>query len=328
MSDITIFKLNCLDEEDKYELNFFQQLLMSFNNILSFYKKENKDYPVSSQNYERIKHIFVNLKNKLNQMNKDERDVTMLNLQENKFDFMDIINQFNIVSKLIEIFLTNWFGNYEGKNFNELEEYFNKRFFGDNKDALQYKLLISSEILEILTIIYNLNPNYLNVIRKSLFYFFMLIGRDDKCTKFLTHILRNNKVLLISICPLKSYTIQVNVESAENTKNMNNINSFSSMIDYNENMRNKNSQANLKYVNIKKCFERIIEDYNNMDEDKLRTNFSSLSLFFYFMYVLLTFDDNKPFKHIYNDYFKNLGILKAGENNTLIPSYEKKSDII
>ena len=323
MSDITIFKLNCLDEEDKYELNFFQQLLMSFNNILSFYKKENKDYPVSSQNYERIKHIFVNLKNKLNQMNKDERDVTMLNLQENKFDFMDIINQFNIVSKLIEIFLTNWFGNYEGKNFNELEEYFNKRFFGDNKDALQYKLLISSEILEILTIIYNLNPNYLNVIRKSLFYFFMLIGRDDKCTKFLIHILRNNKVLLISICPLKSYTTQVNVESAENTKNMNNINSFSSMIDYNENMRNKNSQANLKYVNIKKCFERIIEDYNNMDEDKLRTNFSSLSLFFYFMYVLLTFDDNKPFKHIYNDYFKNLGILKAGENNTLIPSYEK-----
>jgi hypothetical protein len=100
MSDITIFKLNCLDEEDKYELNFFQQLLMSFNNILSFYKKENKDYPVSSQNYERIKHIFTNLKNKLNQLNKDERDVTMLNLQENKFDFMDIIKQFNIASKL------------------------------------------------------------------------------------------------------------------------------------------------------------------------------------------------------------------------------------
>ena len=255
MSDITIFKLNCLDEEDKYELNFFQQLLMSFNNILNFYKKENKDYPISTQNYERIKHIFVNLKNKLNQLNKDERDVSMLNLQENKFDFMDIIKQFNIASKLIEIFLTNWFGNYDGKNFIELEEYFNKRYFGDNKDTLKYKLLISNEILEILTLIYDLNPTYLKVIRKSLFYFFMLIGRDDKCTKFLIHILRNNKVLLISICPLNKYTTQVIKELDGNPKNMNVVNSFSSMIDNNENMRKKKSQTNSKYFNIKKCFE-------------------------------------------------------------------------
>ena len=322
MSDITVFKLNCLDEEDKYELNFFQQLLMSFNNILGFYKKENKDNPTSGQNYERIKHIFMNLKNKLIQLKKDERDVTNLNLQENKFDFLDIIKQFNIVSKLIEIFLTNWFGNYDGKSFNELEEYFNKRYFGDNKDIFKYKLLISKEILEILTIIYDLNPTYLKVIRENLFYFFMLVGRDDKCTKFLIHILRNNKVLLISICPLNNYYEQIKEEQAEDPKNKNVV-SFSSMIDNHENMRKKKSETNSKFFNIKKCFERMIKDYNNMDEDKLRTNFSSLSLFFNFMNILLTYDDNKPFKHIYNDYFKNLGILKAGENNTLIPSFEE-----
>lgn len=40
MSAITKFKLNCVDEEDKYELNFFEQILLN----------------IISHNYERIKH--------------------------------------------------------------------------------------------------------------------------------------------------------------------------------------------------------------------------------------------------------------------------------
>ncbi len=182
MSDITRFQFNCLDEEDKYELNFFEQLLLSFINILNYFKHENKTITILSQNYERIKHILLTLKSKLNQIQSHCRDVNKLNLQENKFDFVEIVGHFNIASKLIELFLTNWFRDYQGKSYKKLDEFIMKEYFQDNKDILKYKLLISREILDILTIIYDLNSTYLNVIEDSLLYFFMFVGRDDKCT--------------------------------------------------------------------------------------------------------------------------------------------------
>ena len=313
MSDITRFKLNCLDEEDKYELNFFEQLLWSFNGILKYFKNENKIISCVGQNYERIKHILINLRNKLNQFYKGDRDVTNLKLQENKFDFMEIIKQFNIVSKLIEIFLYNWFDNYHEMSYDTLESKL-KTYFTENKDILKYKLLISREILQILSIIYDLNPCYLNVIEDSLLYFFMFVGRDDKCTQFLIHIIKNNIFLLISVCPLKKEDAKVG-EEVEKEKKIYEINKS-------------------KYDNMKKCLERIINDYNNMDIDKiindynnmdidkLRINYSSLILFFNFMINLLTYDHNKPFLQFYDEYFKDLGLLKSIENDQLRPNYE------
>ena len=217
MSDITRFKLNCLDEEDKYELNFFEQLLWGFNDILKYFKNENRIVSGVAQNYERIKHILITLRNKLNQFYKGDRDVTNLKLQENKFDFMEIIKQFNIVSKLIEIFLYNWFENYHEMSYDTLESKL-KTYFAENKDILKYKLLISREILQILSIIYDLNPTYLNVIEDSLLYFFMFVGRDDKCTQFLIHIIKNNIFLLISVCPLKKEDAKVGEEFEKEKK--------------------------------------------------------------------------------------------------------------
>ena len=301
MSDITRFKLNCLDEEDKYELNFFEQLLWGFNDILKYFKNENRIVSGVAQNYERIKHILITLRNKLNQFYKGDRDVTNLKLQENKFDFMEIIKQFNIVSKLIEIFLYNWFENYHEMSYDTLESKL-KTYFAENKDILKYKLLISREILQILSIIYDLNPTYLNVIEDSLLYFFMFVGRDDKCTQFLIHIIKNNIFLLISVCPLKKEDAKVG-EEFEKEKKIYEINKS-------------------KYNNMKKCLERIINDYNNMDVDKLRINFSSLTLFFNFINNLLTYDHNKPFLQFYDEYFKDLGLLKSIENDQLRPNYE------
>ena len=218
MSDITRFKLNCLDEEGKYELNFFEQLLWSFNDILKYFKNEKWIISNIAQNYERIKHILITLRNKLNQFYKGDRDVTNLKLQENKFDFLEIIKQFNIVSKLIEIFFYNWLENYHEISYDQLESKL-KAYFTENKDILKYKLLISREIFQILSIIYDLNPSYLNVIEDSLLFFFMFVGRDDKCTQFLIHIIRNNIFLLISVCPLKKEDLKVNIRNWKGKKN-------------------------------------------------------------------------------------------------------------
>ena len=327
MSDITRFQFNCLDEEDKYELNFFEQLLLSFINILNYFKHENKTITILSQNYERIKHILLTLKSKLNQIQSHCRDVNKLNLQENKFDFVEIVGHFNIASKLIELFLTNWFRDYQGKSYKKLDEFIMKEYFQDNKDILKYKLLISREILDILTIIYDLNPCYLNVIEENLLCFFVFVGRDDKCTKFLNHILKNNKLLLISLCPLSKENIEIKEEAIENEQNINEINSITNISDNEEILKRKNDFKKLKFINLKKCLSRIVKDYNNMTKDQLRINFSSLVLFFNLMNNLLIFD-NKPFRHFYNDYFKDLGLLKPIEGGKLKPNFEKNPMLI
>ena len=91
IADITRFKLNCIDEEDKHEVNFFEQLLLGFNNILTYFSKENKYMNINGKNYEKIVHILTKFKNKLYNFQKDENNDTLLNLQENKFDFLEKI---------------------------------------------------------------------------------------------------------------------------------------------------------------------------------------------------------------------------------------------
>ena len=307
LSDIIRFKLNCIDEEDKYELHFFGQLLLSFNHILNYFRCEDKTSPNLKDNYERIRHILIILKAKLTQFQSGNRDVTDLNLQENKFDFLEIINHFKIVSELIELFLANWFQNYNGYSYNKVESII-KNYFKDDNDILKYKLLISKEIFEILTIIYHLNSSYLNVIEDSLLYFFMFVGRDDKCTRFLVTILSNNKLLLISLCPLTKENIDLKEEKIENEENINKINNISNIIDNSELAKSKINSEKYKFINLKKCLIRIINDYNNINANKLRYNFSSFSLL-YFLFSNLLIYDNKKFEHFYDDYFKDLGLL-------------------
>ena len=326
LSDIIRFKLNCIDEEDKYELHFFEQLLLSFDHILKYFKYENKMSPNLNQNYERIRHILITFKAKLNLFKSGNRDVSDLNLQENKFDFLEIISHFKIVSKLIKLFLTNWFKNYKGYSYNQLEVII-KKYFKDDNDILKYKLLISKEIFEILTIIYNLNNSYLNVIEKFLLYFFMFVGRDDKCTRFLVNILSNNKLLLISLCPLSKDNIEIQEEKIESEETINEINNISMMTDNDESKKRKEKFKKFKYSNLKKCLKRIINDYNNINVDKLRYNFSSVSLLFFLFNNLLIYDKNK-FEHFYEDYFKDLGLFKNLDNDKIRPYYENNPILV
>ena len=108
---------------------------------------------INWKNYERIKHLLTKFKNKLDLFQKDEKEDSNLKLQNNKFDFLDIIGHFNIVSKLIDIFLTNWFQNYQIYSYDQLEEKL-KKYFQENNDILKYKLIISRVILEIVYYIF------------------------------------------------------------------------------------------------------------------------------------------------------------------------------
>ena len=209
MSDLTKFKLNFLDDIDKYELHFFEQLLWSFNNIINYFKSEKDSHSEKTitleiySNYVKIEHILITLEKKINNFPENNKvDIS----QKNKFDFMKVIEHFNIVSKLIDIFLANWFRKEKNLDYFEsekiLENYFNSYEEKEEITLLRCKQIISNEIFKILKTIYDLNQSYLNVIEDRLIYFFIFIGRDNKCTKFLIYLLKNNGTLIISLCPL------------------------------------------------------------------------------------------------------------------------------
>ena len=324
IADITRFQLNCIDEEDKHEVNFFEQLLLGFNNILNYFRQENKSVNIYWKNYERISHLLTKFKNKLDMFQKDEKEDSNLKLQKNKFDFLDIIEHFKIVSKLIEIFLANWFQNYQIYSYEQLEEKL-KKYFQENNEILKYKLIISRVILEILNKIYDLKKKYLEIIKDSLIYFLMFVCRDDQCTSFLIHILKDNAPLLVGLCPLYENNLIFQNENTENEENLNELNNMSLnlTLDNEEIQKRRKRFQRLKYQNIEKCFKRILNDYNNIPSDKLRINFYSLDLFFVFLSTLLLYNGN-PFERFYVNYFSNLGLLKNVEGNViLVPNYEQ-----
>ena len=337
MSDLTKFKLNCLDEIDKYELHFFEQLLWSFNNIINFFKSEKDSFSGNSiniesySNYLKIQHILINLEKKINNFPENNK----VNIsQKNKFDFMKVIEHFKIVSKLIDIFLTNWF--HEEKNLdyfemeNRLENYF-KYYKEEELTLLKCKKIISNKIFKILKNIYDLNKSYLNVIKDRLLYFLMFIGRDEKCTKFLIYILRDNGTLLISLCPLNSSQInnQYNEFSTNSLKSINNNNNINTNINTNDinNLNNINNfESPNKFTYIKYCLKRIMKTYNSIDFVKYKINFSSVNLLFNILSCFILYNQ-KPFLQFYDEYFKDMEILKTKDNETF-PNYEQNSILV
>ena len=340
ISDLTKFKLNFLDEIDKYELHFFEQLIWSFANIIDYFKSEKSQLQNTItfekySNYEKIQHILIELESRINNFPENNK----VNIsQKNKFDFMKAIEHFNIVSKLVDIFLTNWFNDFQSLNYYEiekkLEEYFKIDKEQEELNLTKYKKLISKKIFKILTIIYDLNKSYLNVIVDKLLYFFMFVGRDDKCTKFLIHILKNNGTLLISLCPLS-----INERNSKNIPGYNQNNNIYNQYQSNQfnnninnpqiNNNNRNSiqhDKNYKYIFLKHCLKRIITTYNYIDIVQLKINFSSVLLLFKLFNCLLIYN-HKPFYQFYDEYFDDLELLKTA-NWELCPNYEKNPILI
>ena len=309
-SDLTRFKLNFLDETDKHELHFFEQLLWNFKKILIYFEKETENnFNVNS--YELIQHVLITLEKKIKNF-KDNRNVKIV--QENKFDFLKIIDDFNIVSKLIDLFLTNWFHDYKNLDYNKLDLQLTK-YFTQKKEDLKYKQLVSKKILKLLTLIFDLEKSYLKVISTKLIYFFMFVGRDDKCTKFLVHILKNNRILLISLCP-KNIDPKYDLSKSD-------IDSEDIEINFDNSLYNSGDisfSPRTFYDNMKKCLMRIFSDYNHLNIVKLSIYFSSVFLFFKLMNCLLIYN-NQPFLHFYEYYFKELNLFK-NEGEYQKPNYE------
>ena len=319
ISDLTKFKLNYLEEEDKYELHFFEQLLWSLKNLLSFFKQEKKSKFISENNYEKIQHVLITFEKKI-KMFKNNRHLNIA--KEKKFDFLKIIEYFDIVEILINLFIANWFNDYKNLNYEQFEEEILVYFEAKNDELkykqtkeelkyrqinndLKYKQIISGKILKLLTLIFDLDKSFLNCISSKLLYFFMFVGRDDKCTKFLVHILKDNRKLLISLCPTN---IDKNKSISEENINMSNDSEKNEFLSYET------------YKNIKKCLKRIINDYNNLGIVKLKINFSSVFLFFKLMNCLLIYN-SKPFKPFYDYYFEDLNLLEEEGENFVRPNY-------
>ena len=338
MSDLTKFKLNFLDDIDKYELHFFEQLLWSFNNIINYFKSEEDSFTGNSitlgtySNYVKIEHILITLEKRINNFPENNK----VNIsQKNKFDFMKVIEHFNIVSKIIDIFLVNWF--HEVKNLDyfkcekTLEQYFDNYEEKEELALFRCKSIISKEIFKILKTIYDLNQSYLNVIEDRLLYFLMFIGRDDKCTKFLIYLLKNNGPLIIGLCPLFNSVMsnQYNQFSYNSINSSNTIRSLNNNINntINNNINNiaQQNQSN-KFFYIKHCLKRIMKTYNSIDFVKLKINFSSVILLFNILNCLILYNQ-KPFLQFYDEYFKDLEILKF-RNNEAFPNYEQNSILI
>ena len=307
MSDLTKFKLNFLDDIDKYELHFFEQLLWSFNNIINYFIEEKDSFSANSisletySNYVKIEHILITLEKKIN--NFPEKNKVNIS-QKNKFDFMKVIEHFNIVSKLIDIFLANWFHEVKNldyyKNEERLEKYFGSYEEKEELTLLRCKKIISNEIFKILKTIYDLNKSYLNVLQDRLLYFLMFIGRDDKCTKFLIYLLNNNGTLIISLCPLfnnefndQNNDFIINNLYSQNSINTNQINTNTNNININNDI-NSNAQNNNKFTYIKHCLKRIMKTYNSIDFVKFKINFSSVILLFKILNCLILYNQ-KPF---------------------------------
>ena len=338
MSDLTKFKLNFLDDIDKYELHFFEQLLWSFNNIINYFKEEKDSFSELSislekySNYVKIEHILITLEKKIN--NFPENNKVQIS-QKNKFDFMKVIEYFKIVSKLIDIFLANWFHDIQNLDYfdceKKLENYFKIYEEKEELTLVRCKTIISKEIFKILKTIYDLNQSYLNVIEDRLLYFLMFIGRDDKCTKFLIYLLKNNGTLIISLCPMFN-------NGLNNQYNQFSLNSLNSGTNINNNINNTINSNNIntnnisnadkpnKFTYIKHCLKRIMKTYNSMDFVKFKIDFSSVILLFNILNCLILYYQ-KPFLQFYDEYFKDLEILKT-RNNETFPNYEQNSILV
>ena len=301
ISDLTRFKFNFLVDEDKYELHFFEQLLWSLKNLLSFFKQERKIRFISENNYEKMLHILITFEKKIKKF-KDNRNIKIG--KEHKFNFLKIIEYFDIVAILINLFIANWFNNYENFDYDKLEEKL-ASYYKIKTNELRYKQIISRKILKILTLLFNLDKSFLNCIANKLIYFFMFVGRDDKCTKFLVHILKDNRMLLISLCPTNLETDIINTEKNE----------FMSSTS-----ENKEYLSLELYKNLKKCLKRIINDYNHLDIVQLSIYFSSVFLFFQLMNCLLIYN-SKPFKPFYDYYFEDLHLLMDEGEQFVKPNY-------
>ena len=317
ISDLTRFKLNFLEDEDKYELHFFEQLLWSLKNLLSFFRQERKIKFISENNYEKMLHILINFEKKIKKF-KDNRNLRVG--KEQKFNFLKIIEYFDIVPILINLFIANWFNNNENFDYDKLEEKL-ATYYKIKTNELRYKQIISRKILKILTLIFNLDKSFLDCMANKLIYFFMFVGRDDKCTKFLVHILKDNRLLLISLCPTNLETDMINTEKSDLMSSMS---------------ENKEHLSFELYKNLKKCLKRIINDYNHLDIVQLSIYFSSVFLFFQLMNCLLIYN-SKPFKPFYDYYFEDLHLLiDEGElfvkpdyiNNPILVDFFIKDDTI
>lgn len=288
LSDLTIFKMNFLYEADKYEMNLIAQIDFAFEHLQNYFRKETPK-SIERENYANIQHILLTLKEMINEYRSKKSNVN--NEEMRTLDLLRNLNQFNIMQKLMEIFLTMWFKNYKNVHYDVLDKCLEEAIISEN---VNWKKIVTAQILKIIKMIYDLDNSFIICIQDKLHYFFKFVGYIDQCTKFLIHILRNNHSLLLKLLSLE--------EIGQNSK---------------------------IFEEMKKSFERIIKYYNSIEKSVLFDDFGSFSLLFDLFNAMLICDD-EPFKPFYEVFFKNFNLIinDPDDNNRKIPNIENNPILV
>jgi len=187
LADLTIFKFDFISQEEKILVNFFYEL----NFILDLFIQKNIHRYIEENDYtKKLKHIFKILKETLENY-KLER-VLFYNEDNHKIDVIYNLKEFSIVEKLLKLLFHIWFKR-------DIKEDYVEKDIEEKGINFESKKSCTDILLNILTIIYDIDHSVLYSIQEYLNYLFLFVGKIDSITHFLIHIMRNNHNLMIKL---------------------------------------------------------------------------------------------------------------------------------
>lgn len=192
LADLTIFKFEFISHEEKNLVNFFYEL----NFILDLFIQ--KDIQLLNEEIDyinRLIHIFKIFEETL-KFYKIEK-VLFYSEDNNKIDVIINLKEFSIVEKLLKLLFHFWFKSDIKDTYIEKDVLNLKLNEKDKKFTLKKEC--TDFLLNLLTVIYDIDQSILDSIQSYLNYLFIFVGKIESVTHFLIHILRNNQSLMLKL---------------------------------------------------------------------------------------------------------------------------------
>ena len=180
LADLTIFKFEFISNEEKnlvnffYELNYILDMFIQKDILFQFFNNE-KDL------IDKWRHIFKILQNTLKYYKIENN---LLNYDDNlKIDVINNLIEFSIVEKLLKLLVNFWFKR------DIKDTYIEKEIFNEKEKNFELKKECTDDLINLLTLIYDIDKSILETIKSYLNYLFIFVGTIESVTYFLIHIL-------------------------------------------------------------------------------------------------------------------------------------------
>ena len=190
LADLTIFKFEFISNEEKnlvnffYELNYILDMFIQKDILFQFFNNE-KDL------IDKWRHIFKILQNTLKYYKIENN---LLNYDDNlKIDVINNLIEFSIVEKLLKLLVNFWFKR------DIKDTYIEKEILNEKEKNFELKKECTDDLINLLTLIYDIDKSILETIKSYLNYLFIFVGTIESVTYFLIHILRDNESLMLKL---------------------------------------------------------------------------------------------------------------------------------